>query len=80
MYHSKTDYVCQQKFFENQMFLEGEHATERIGGAVPHHGQRAACARGRARRELETRIARLEQMAGETLRTAGYLAHYYDPD
>lgn len=35
---------------------------------------------GRARRELETRIARLEQMAGETLRTAGYLAHYYDPD
>ena len=26
------------------------------------------------------RIARLEQMAGETLRTAGYLAHYYDPD
>lgn len=36
--------------------------------------------RDRARRELETRIARLEQMAGETLRTAGYLAHYYDPD
>ena len=35
---------------------------------------------GRARRELETRIARLEQMAGETLCTAGYLAHYYDPD
>ena len=23
---------------------------------------------------------RLEEMAGETLRTAGYLAHYYDPD
>lgn len=93
MYHSKTDYVCQQKFFENQMFLEGEHATERIGGAVPRHGDalraRAATLRlelaamprsGRARRELETRIARLEQMAGETLRTAGYLAHYYDPD
>ena len=35
---------------------------------------------GRARRDLEARIARLEQMAGETLRTAGYLAHYYDPD
>ena len=35
---------------------------------------------GRAGSELETRIARLEQMAGETLRTAGYLAHYYDPD
>lgn len=35
---------------------------------------------GRVRRELETRIARLEQMAGETLRTAGYFAHYYDPD
>ena len=35
---------------------------------------------GRVRRELETRIARLEQMAGETLCTAGYLAHYYDPD
>ena len=35
---------------------------------------------GRVRRELETRIARLEQMAGETLRTAGYLAHYYDSD
>ena len=33
---------------------------------------------GRARRELETRIARLEQMAGETLCTASYLAHYYD--
>ena len=29
---------------------------------------------------METRFARLEQMAGETLRTAGYLAHYYDPD
>lgn len=35
---------------------------------------------GRARRDLTERIARLEQMAGETLRTAGYLAHYYDPD
>ena len=35
---------------------------------------------GRARRELSERIARLEEMAGETLYTAGYLAHYYDPD
>lgn len=35
---------------------------------------------GRAARELAERIARLEQMAGETLRTAGYLAHYYDTD
>ena len=34
---------------------------------------------GRARRELETRIARLEQMAGETLRTAGYLAALLRP-
>jgi hypothetical protein len=33
---------------------------------------------GRARRDLEARIARLEQMAGETLCTASYLAHYYD--
>ena len=33
---------------------------------------------GRARRDLEARIARLEQMAGETLSTASYLAHYYD--
>lgn len=33
-----------------------------------------------ARRELSERIARLEEMAGETLYTAGYLAHYYDPD
>ena len=30
---------------------------------------------GRAPRDLE---ARLEQMAGETLCTASYLAHYYD--
>ena len=29
-------------------------------------------------RDLEARIARLEQMAGETLCTASYLAHYYD--
>lgn len=35
---------------------------------------------GRARRELAERIARLEQMASESLRTASYLAHYYDPD
>ena len=42
--------------------------------------QYRATGSGRVRRELETRIARLEQMAGETLRTAGYLAHYYDPD
>jgi len=35
---------------------------------------------GRAARELAERIARLEQMAGETLRTAGYLTHYYDTD
>lgn len=34
----------------------------------------------RARRELSERIARLEEMAGETLYTAGYLAHYYDPN
>ena len=33
---------------------------------------------GRARRDLEERIARLEQMAGEALCTASYLAHYYD--
>jgi len=32
----------------------------------------------RAGRDLEARIARLEQMAGETLCTASYLAHYYD--
>ena len=73
------------------MFLEGEHATDRIGGAVPRHCNalraRAATLRlelaampraGRARRDLEARIARLEQMAGETLCTASYLAHYYD--
>lgn len=73
------------------MFLEGEHATDRIGGAVPRHSNalraRAATLRlelaampraGRARRDLEARIARLEQMAGETLCTASYLAHYYD--
>lgn len=73
------------------MFLEGEHATDRIGGAVPRHGNalraRAATLRlelaampraGRARRDLEARITRLEQMAGETLCTASYLAHYYD--
>ena len=40
----------------------------------------AAGMRGGTDTSLETRIARLEQMAGETLRTAGYLAHYYDPD
>ena len=34
--------------------------------AMPHSG--------RARRELSERIARLEEMAGETLYTAGYLA------
>lgn len=72
------------------MFLEGEHATDRIGGAVPRHGnalraraatlrlERGHAACGRARAIWRRCIARLEQMAGETLCTASYLAHYYD--
>ena len=61
------------------LLLRPPHAPGALRRAATLRLELAAMPRaGRARRDLEARIARLEQMAGETLCTASYLAHYYD--